>query len=906
MLELEATALTSNYDVIGVTETWLSESDGDEYNISGYTLYRKDRQDRRGGGVALYIRNSLDAQVLNLDKENNAESIWVRIMDTNSKGIIIGACYRPPNSDAEQNNLLYNDIRNACRKGEAILMGDFNFPCIKWENPMGGTTDEIEMVEMTNDCFLTQFVKAPTRGEACLDLVFSNNEDRITKTEVREPLANSDHNMVSFEVFFKTPKVMTKAKVYNFRKANYEGMKQRLTEVDWSKIEKTSTEKGWLFFKNVVLEAQNNYIPKVDKSKSKTKWPKWFNRSIKKNIQRKKALYRAFKRDQKQSTQKEYLELQTQVKKEVRKAKREIEINIAKGAKTNSKMFFQYYNSKRTFKEEVKCLRDTNGKIIDEEKKVANILNDYFSQVFTKEDMDNMPDMSTCSYPILNNFSITEAEVLKGLGALKINKSPGPDEILPIVLKEMKEVIYKPLTKIMQQSLDTGVVPTDWKIANVIPIHKKGDKTEPGNYRPISLTSIICKLMETIIRSKMENYLYGNNILGDSQHGFRKGRSCLTNLLDFFEDATLTMDNCKAYDMVYLDFQKAFDKVPHKRLILKLNAVGIQGNACTWIREWLTCRKQKVLIRGETSKWSEVTSGVPQGSVLGPLLFLIYINDLDSGIVSKLVKFADDTKIGGVANTVAAAKVIQNDLDSIQNWADTWQMTFNREKCKVLHAGNKNVHYKYHMGDTEIEEGNYEKDLGVYVDSEMSSSRQCGEAIKKANKMLGYIVRSVEFKSREVMLKLYNALVRPHLEYCVQFWSPRYKKDIAALERVQRRATRIIPGLKGMSYADRLKELNLFSLEQRRLRGDLIQTFKILKGIDNVDPGDFFDLKKETRTRGHKWRLDKGAFRTENRRHFFTQRIVRVWNQLPSNVVEADTLGSFKKLLDEILGSISY
>ncbi|MGH0165001.1 UNVERIFIED_CONTAM: hypothetical protein FKN15_076607, partial [Acipenser sinensis] len=230
-------------------------------------------------------------------------------------------------------------------------------------------------------------------------------------------------------------------------------------------------------------------------------------------------------------------------------------------------------------------------------------------------------------------------------------KSPGPDEILPIVLKEMKEVIYKPLTKIMQQSLDTGVVPTDWKIANVIPIHKKGDKTEPGNYRPISLTSIICKLMETIIRSKMENYLYGNNILGDSQHGFRKGRSCLTNLLDFFEDATLKTDNCKAYDMVYLDFQKAFDKVPHKRLILKLNAVGIQGNAMTWIREWLTCRKQKVLIRGETSKWSEVTSGVPQGTVLGPLLFLIYINDLDSGIVSKLVTFADDTKMTPVRDS---------------------------------------------------------------------------------------------------------------------------------------------------------------------------------------------------------------------------------------------------------------
>ncbi|MBN3307225.1 GTD2A protein, partial [Amia calva] len=225
------------------------------------------------------------------------------------------------------------------------------------------------------------------------------------------------------------------------------------------------------------------------------------------------------------------------------------------------------------------------------------------------------------------------------------------------------------------------------------------------------------------------------------------------------------------------------------------------------------------------------------------------ISDLSDSVKSferKLQLLKGQLKDDGSADTISAAQVIQRDLDYIQLWADIWQMKFNVEKCKVLHAGNKNVHYNYAMGGIELDEVMHEKDLGVYVDASLSPSKQCGEAIKKSNRMLGYIVKSVEFKTREVMLRLYNALVRPHLEYCVQFWAPHFQKDIAALEAIQRRASRLFPGL---SYSERLSELNLFTLEQRRLRGDLIQVFKIIKGINHIKPEELFQISRDTRTR---------------------------------------------------------
>ncbi|KAJ8272753.1 hypothetical protein GJAV_G00093040 [Gymnothorax javanicus] len=278
-------------------------------------------------------------------------------------------------------------------------------------------------------------------------------------------------------------------------------------------------------------------------------------------------------------------------------------------------------------------------------------------------------------------IEVRDNEVLDKLHKLKADKAAGPDGLYPRVLREVSEIIFKPLSAIIRRSSETGEIPNDWKQGNIIPIYKKGDRTEPGNYRPVSLTCIACKILESIIKDELELFLECNNILRDSQHGFRKGRSYLTNLLEFFEEATKTYDQSRAYDIIYLDFQKAFDKVPHKRLIFKMSSIGVTGGILEWILNWLQDRTQRVVVSGISSQLGMVRSGVPQGSVLGPLLFLIYLNDLDRNIESKLVKFADDMKLGGLANSLDSTKVIQEDLDRIQSWAEMWQMKFNSAKC---------------------------------------------------------------------------------------------------------------------------------------------------------------------------------------------------------------------------------
>jgi len=563
-----------------------------------------------------------------------------------------------------------------------------------------------------------------------------------------------------------------------------------------------------------------------------------------------------------------------------------------------------------------------DGVLSDDRHIICKLLLDQFSSVFSTPDPNRVvsdPDIffsldGTVSLTgvQLTTISITEATITDAIREISISSAPGPDGLQASLFKNCAQELVTPLKIFFNKSFYSGSIPNVLKRAAIVPIFKSGDKTLPSNYRPISLTPILMKIMERIIRKQIVQFLTENSIYNTTQHGFREGRSCLSALLSVYDDILLSLaDGSSCVDMIYLDFAKAFDKVDHGILLHKLRDIGITGRLGVWFYHFLSDRSQFVRVAGGTSTDGPVISGVPQGTVLGPLLFTILMLNIDSGVRdSRIISFADDTRLYSNITCIEQCDFLQTDLNTVYEWATVNNMMFNSNKFNYM---------SFHVASTVLSSNAYTdpdmnlidqtdhiKDLGITMSYNCDFEQHILSLCKRCSNLSGWILRTFVSRDSDTMLILFKSLVLSRLEYGSQLWSPYKIKHITAVEKIQRSFTKHISGMRDLSYAERLCALRLYSLQRRRERYIIIYVWKILESmVPNLSkPIEYYTSDRRGRLCivshtciGHLGTLLYNSFRF---------RAIRLLNSMPMSIrnLTCCSVISFKSKLDLYLSNI--
>ena len=910
-------------DIIFGTETWLNPDILDaEVSPPNFTTYRKDRSDGYGGAL-LCISSSLSSSRIPLN--TTCDVVACKVTLTKQAPLIAVSAYRPTNNDSDYSEELSSVIRTLALdnpRSPFWLSGDLNLPDIDWDSSsVSGnryaSAINNSFLDLIQDIGLEQTVDFPTRLDNTLDIFATNRPTLVTRCKPFPGIG--DHDIVLVDSQTIAPRLKpVKRLIHLWKRADVNALNQDVASFTSNFLSTYSTatpvELLWEEFSKSCQAAISKHVPSK-LSSSRFDQP-WITASVKRLSRQKQRAFNKAKRSKQPRDWRRYRTLKRQTNNQCKAAHKDY-LNTIVG-EGNNKRFWSYIKSKRCDASGVSPLKQ-DGVIYSSPKSQANALNRQFSSVFTTEDLASLPDKGPSPFPTMDNVTISVDGICKLLKDLKPHKATGPDNLSCQFLKCSADKVSPALHLIFQASLLQGKIPSAWKEANVVPLFKKGDRSLPANYRPVSLTSVPCKIFEHILFSECMGFLEKHSILSDLQHGFRGKRSCESQLLISLQDLINHKNSHHQVDAVLLDFSKAFDKVPHCRLISKLTYYGINPQIVTWVQDFLCDRTQRVALRGELSDSAPVTSGVPQGSVLGPLLFLLYINDLPDYVSSSTARlFADDCLLYLHVEDESDAALLQADLDALQSWEREWQMSFNPDKCETLHITSKRTPLTtdYSIHGQNLRQVSSAKYLGCNISTSLSWNHHIDLVCKKANSTLGFLKRNIGTCSSAVKKQAYTTFVRPRLEYASTVWSPstgifkgqNARKGITQrtkLEAVQRRAARFITSDYGQrsSPTAMLSDLKLHSLQLRRDVARLCMLHKIRQQQVAIPVNPYFvplypsspsSRANDIITRGHSKRFHVPHSSNDAHLMSYFPATIRLWNGLPASVVAADAIKVYK------------
>ena len=806
---------TPSFDIINITET--SQRNGQNFKtnvtIEGYDLYHTETLTAKGG-TATFIKNSYDTferDDLKI-KHNDFESTWIEIKNKNSKNIISGCIYRHPRYDMQEFLQYLDKTLTTINKEnkEIYISGDFNADFLKIEK--NKNYEEFYNL-ITSNGFLPRIVR-PTRvtenSATIIDNIFSNNF-KSGMLSGNLMLCISEH----FSQFLSIGNNNVSHKNVNIYGRNYSkfNSKDFRDDIYMQKWENNLTDVNELYdeFITKLNSCVDKHAPikKLTKKEIKMKSKPWITVNIRKLIDQRNKLFNRKKRQLNNSNIKTlYNIFRNRVNREVKKAKKEYyKIYFEENKNSIQKTWIgikEIINTKSAISPRTSQLK-INGQAIDDALDISNCFNNFFVNVGPTTE-NEIPGVNRSPESFLkdrNNFNfllkfVSNDEIITIIKNLNSRKSSGPSSIPTKLLILIPDIIVLPLCKIINTSFSTGIFPEALKIAKVIPIYKKGSTQDVNNYRPISLLSIFDKIIEKIMYNRVNLFLENHNILFEQQYGFRKQMSTHQSLINITEKIKNSIEKGKYGCGVFIDLKKAFDTVNHVILFKKLDHYGIRGNALDWFKSYLTNRKQYSFFNGVNSELKDISCGVPQGSVLGPLLFLIYINDIPN--VSQKLQFflfADDTNIYYEASTIEEIEnVLNTELDELYKWLCANRLSLNISKTNylVFHPYNKPMkkNITIRINEQTINEEKYVKYLGVLIDTTLSWKFHVIEISKKIARSIGILYKIRPYVSQKIMISLYNSLVYPHLIYAIHVWGSTFKTNLNSLVVLQKKVVRLI------------------------------------------------------------------------------------------------------------------